>query len=1077
MKKSNSFFTILFLILLPQILYAQGITTGSISGRVADEKKEAIPGAIVAAEHQPSGSKYVAETGNDGSFNLHGVRVGGPYRIIVACMGYRADTIQDARVVLGEELSLQVRLPQVTRDIEGVTVSARKSTIMVSGKNGSGIVVDRSAIDHLPTISRGLNDFTRLTPQAGANGMLGKGGKSNNISVDGAVFNNPFGLGSEAGSLPGGNVNAQPISLDAIDQISVDLSPYNVRQGGFTGAGINVVTRSGDNKLRGSVYCFFRNQDLVGQKVQDAEIARTAFSEYTTGFRIGGPLIRNKLFFFGNYEQVTSTQPGAAYLAGRSGLAGSNVSNVQAGDLDALSHFLKAAYNYDPGSYERYNIPAVNRKFLAKLDWNINAKNKASLRYNQLNSYSSFAASSSLNTIGYSNNGFKRSNDVYSITGELNTTFTARSGNRFFASYTSMPDYRDYFGSLFPVVNINDNGKTYSFGSNNAARDNRIDQRIFQIQDDVNYTLGKHKLSAGINFQYSGFSNNFTLNPQGAYTFSSLAAFYNAAPAGTSTPLGISTGRGLPSAYSLNYTIQPGRPVTYVNPRMSQLGLYAQDEFFAAGLFRLTAGLRLDVISFIGNPADNPAVAAMTFQDASGAPAKFSTETTPGTKMLVSPRFGFNWALSEDRKLQLRGGSGLFTGNIPFTFVSATFGMNGMNEGAIVASNAAAAAKYLFSPLPGYYKPVNGAASSTYEVDLITRDYKLPQVWRSTLGADWRLPQDLIVSLEGTYSKDIHAPFYRNVNLNAATVTTAADGRVQYAGNRINPAITGAYLLGNINMGRQYFLTATLNKQMSKNWFAALSYTYGNSKDGFSFLSTTASGAFNSVPVAGNSNVPVLAYSQFDLRHRAIASASYKVNYMHDRMATSVGLFFEAAQQGRGSYTYGGTGDVNKDGVAGNDLIFVPKDMSQINLVASATATVEQQWEALDAFISGSKYLSNRRGQFAERNGALFPWYCQADLRIAQDFTALLFRNGEKNTLEFTIDILNVTNLLNKNWGVYKMMANSAPVTALSPGSFQVNPSLLQRGEFVPDTRLSSGINPAASSRHRIQFGIRYSFN
>lgn len=509
---------------------------------------------------------------------------------------------------------------------------------------------------------------------------------------------------------------------------------------------------------------------------------------------------------------------------------------------------------------------------------------------------------------------------------------------------------------------------------------------------------------------------------------------------------------------------------------MSQLAIYVQDEFFATKAFKITTGVRVEVISFIGGPADNSSIHGMNFQNAKGEVEKYNTSTTPGTKLLVSPRIGFNWAVTQNRSVQLRGGTGIFTGNVPFTYISATHGLNGLNEGSIVATNTAAA-NYPFNPTPGAYIPSNRATSSSYELDLVSKNYKLPQSWRSTVGIDWKLPANLVASVEFIYSKDINAPFYRNANLNTTTAITAPDGRLQFASNRINSNITGAYILDNINMGRQFFLTAALSKQLSLNWMASLAYTYGNSKDGFNFRSTTASGAFNALPVIGNSNLPVLAFSEFDLRHRVVGSFSYRFNYLNDKVSTKIGLFIEGAQQLRSSYNYGGTGDVNKDGATINDLIFVPKDISQINLVASATATVQQQWTALDAFISGSKYLNSRRGQFAERNGVLFPWYFQADAKLTQDFTALLLKNKTKNTLELTVDILNFTNLLNKNWGTYKVLSNVTPITALSPSIFQVNPVLLSQAEFVPDTKLSATINPAASSRYKVQFGIRYSFN
>lgn len=1077
MKQKIRILTAIVAAMLPVFLFAQGVTTGSIAGKVSNEKNEILTGAVISAEHTPSGSKYITVTQKDGTFNLPNVRIGGPYKIVISFTGYESDTIRDAQVTLGEELSLQIILRISSKILDAVTVKSKKNTILTSNKNGSGTVINRNTISSLPTISRSLSDFTRLTPQAGGAGLLGKGGKSNNVSIDGAAFNNTFGLGTETANVPGANANAQPISLDAIEQISVDLSPYGVKQGGFTGAGVNAVTRSGDNEYRGSVYYFFRNQNQIGTKIKDVSIANTDFNENTFGFRIGGPIIKNKLFFFGNYEAVSNTQPGANFVASRPSLSGANVSNIAAADLDALSSFVKNTYNYDAGSYENYSIPTESKKFLLKLDWNIDAKNKMSIRYNQLKSNSSFGATSALNSIGFSKNGYSRNNDVYSITGELNSTISKSVNNRFFASYTSLPDYRKYFSDLFPIVTINDNGKTYQLGTNNAARNNRVEQKITQFQDDINFNLNKHKISAGASFQYFNFENNFTINPQGSFTFSSLTNFYNSAPAGTITPLGTSTGNGLPSAYSINYTVQPNRSVTLANPKMSQFGVYTQDDFFAAKGFKLTAGVRLDAISFIGSPTDNPVVRSMNFQSATGQIETYSTTNSPGTKLLVSPRVGFNWAIKPDRSIQLRGGTGIFTGNIPVVFISTTYAINGLNEGSIVANSPALAANYKFNSTPGYYIPSNRTTSSTYELDLVSKNYKMPQSWRSTLGLDYKLPANLVASVEFIYSKDINAPFYRNVNLNATTATTATDGRFQYASNRINPTVTGAYLLDNINMGRQYFITASLNKQFSKNWMASLAYTYGNSKDAYTFRSTTSSGAFNAINVVGNANIPVLAYSDFDLKHRVVGSFSYKFNYLGEKLSTNIGLFVEGAQQGRGSYIYAGTGDVNKDGVASNDLIFVPTNISQINLVASTTATVQQQWDALDAFISGSKYLNSRRGQFAERNGVLLPWYFQADARITQDFTAFISKKKSKNTLEFTVDILNLTNLLNKNWGVYKVMTNPTPVTALSPSTFQVNPALISQGEFVPDTKLNATINPASSSRYRIQFGIRYSFN
>ncbi|MEC3874217.1 TonB-dependent receptor [Chryseobacterium salviniae] len=1055
--------------------YGQNVTTGSISGTVSNEKNENLSGAIISAIHQASGSKYLTTSGESGNFTLQNLRVGGPYIITIKKDNYKTDEITNVKVILGEDLLINSILFSKTASIEEVTVKGKRSKILTSSKNGSGIALGLNEISSMPTISRSINDFTRLTPQAGSVGMLGKGGKTNSITVDGAAFNNTFGLGMESANMPGGNTNSQPISLDAIEQISVDLSPYNVKQGGFTGGGINVVTRSGDNKFRGSVFTFFRNENLIGNKVRNLTVGRTDFTETTYGFRFGGPIVKNKLFFFTNFESVESTMPGASYVARRNDASGDNISNLLASDLDALSNFLINTYNYNPGQYENYGISNKSKKLLAKLDWNINDKNKFSLRYNQLNSSSDFGSTSTLNAVGFSNNGYQRFNEIYSITGELNSNISDKITNRAFISYTSMPDYRKYLGDIFPLVTINDKGKTYTFGTNNAARGNTIEQKILQIQNDFSYKLNKHLISAGLGIQNFDFSNTFTLNPQGTYIFNSLADFYNAAPQGSPTPVGISSGLGKPSAYSINYTLQPGNETTYIGSGMNQFSFYAQDEYALSKKFKLTFGQRIEMVSFKGNVAINQNVEHMKFQDANGAEMNYSTGNIPGARVLFSPRLGFNLDLSNNRSLQLRGGTGIFTGNSPFTYISAAFGTNGLNEGSIFATGPAAA-NYPFSTNPSAYIPSNPMVNTTYQLAFVSKKFKMPQVWRSTLGIDWKLPKNFVVSLEGIYSKDMNAPFYQNINLNSAT-TTILNGRERFTSNRINQNVTGAYLLTNIDMGYQYFITATLNKQFSSDFFINLSYTYGEAKDGFSFRSTSPAGAYNALPVVGNGNKPVLSHSEYELKNRLVLGGSYKLKYLGGKLGTTIGLFFEAAQQGRSSYVYGGTGDVNGDAVIGNDLIFVPGDLSQINLVASPNATVQQQWEALDKFISNSGYLKSRRGQFAERNGVLNPWYSQIDLRLSQDFTGFFFKNKAENTLQFTVDILNFTNLLNKNWGTYKVLSNPMPITAVSPTTFQVNPSLLSNSEFVPDTSLNSAINPAASSRYRIMLGLRYTFN
>lgn len=1068
----NLVFFILSLILigLPTEVLSQGVTTCTVSGSVVDEAKEPVIGASIEVIHVPSGTKSLTTTSVDGTFNIQGLRVGGPYTVKLTYIGFRTQKFENLQLSLGSESVLNVVMKEDVEELGEVVISGNKNAGMkTTTKSGVGVIINSSALSSMPTVSRSINDFTRMVPQAGDNGMLGKGGKSNNVTVDGASFNNFFGLGSEKGGMPGANANAEPISLDALEQISVEGSPYDVKLGGFTGAGINVVTRSGDNTVRASFYDYYRNQELSGHKIKDVELTKSHFNENTVGFRIGGPIIKNKLFFFANAEYVKYTSPVGYILMGRSGLSGSNISSVKAETLDQLKSFLQSQYGYNPGDYENVDRTRESLKFLIKLDWNIDDKNKFSIRYNQLNAKSLNGNLGTVSTGRFDGLLYNRENQVYSITGELNSTISNKLSNKLFAAYNSMPDFRSpYKRSVFPYVSITDGSTTIQFGTDGAANENRVDQKVFQLQDEATYLYKKNKFTAGVNWQYLNLTNNFTYNPQGSFTFNSLADFYNSAPKGTNTPIGTSTGEGRPEQYSLAYTVQPGRTVTMSNPKISQLGIYLQDEINFSKVFSLTGGFRFDIISILGNPSDNTAVKDMTFQSATGSSLHYNTSETPGTKLLISPRLGFTWRPDAAQKLTIKGGAGLFTGVIPFVYIEKAYSINGMNEGAINAKGDAAA-NYPFNPSNAYYKPESGSLLSSYELNLVSKDYKMPQTLRASLGVDYRLPGDWTFGVEGIYSKDFNSPYYMNVNLDQKSTTVATDGRTYYTNNRLNQNITNAYALDCTNKGYSMFLTTTLKKYFDFGLNLSMSYSYGQSKSPYDFTSTTPGGAFKGIPVVGNPNKPTLAYSAYDLRHRVVIDLSYKASYAKERLYTTVGLFFSASQQGRSSYIYGGNGDVNGDGVSSNDLIFIPADRSQINLVpytsGGTTITVEEQWKALDEYISSSKYLNSRRGQYAERNGLLNPWYAQADLHITQGICQ--FKNQHK--FEITFDILNFTNLLNKNWGVIQTPANSTLITAKTKDTFTVSPDNLKKGEFIPYSD--------SSSAWMMQIGFRYTFN
>lgn len=1060
------FYFYLLLSLFPCLLFAQGVTTSSVSG-VVDDMDGALIGVNIEVVHEPSGTKYGTITNMDGQFVCTGLRVGGPYKLTFSYVGYRTQIIKDVNLALGENASFHIKLEQDSQQLGEVVITGNKASTMKRSLNaGVGMVINDNALTSLPTVSRSISDFTRLLPQAGANGIMGRGGKSNNVTVDGATFNNTFGLGSENAGLPGSTAGAQPISLDALDQIAIEASPYDVKVGGFTGAGINVVTKSGDNTFRATVYDYFRNQKMAGHKVGDGELSDDDYFKNTVGFNISGPIVKDKLFFFANFEQNNETSPISNYKLG-DGSGTGNISSVSAEQANELRDFLVNTYGYDPGNYQDVNKDVKSTKFLVKLDWNINDDNKMSVRYNQLNAKSLNGSLSGRTNARFSDLLYWRNNDIYSITTELNSKLNDKLSNKFFISYNSMPDYRKQYAGLFPQVTITNNGANIIFGTDKAAYNNRVDQKIFQLQDEITYLYKSHKFTAGVNWQYMNLSNNFTHNPLGAFTFNTLEDFYNSAPAGTNTPIGVSTGLGRPTRYELSYTTQEGRLVTLSNPKISQLAIYLQDEIKFSPRFNLNAGLRFDWVSIVNTPQDNEAVHNMVFQDAAGNAKYYNTSKVPNSSLLVSPRVGFNWKLDEEGSLVLRGGSGLFTGLIPFVYLEKMYGINGMNEGSMTITNTDDLQNYPFNPEIAHYKPAAGAANSTYELDLVDQDYKMPQTWRSSLAFDYNAPYAWKFTLEGVYSKDFHNPYYINANLDQNTVTTGANGRLYYTNDRLNEAVTGAYVLEECNKGYSYFITASAKKSFDFGLSASLAYSFGETKSPFEFSSTTPKSAFNGAPTAGNPNKPELSYATYDLRHRIVGDASYTFSYAKKKLYTTIGLFLNASQQGRTSYVYGGSGDVNGDGATGNDLIFVPAKQSDINLVEytsnGKTITVAEQWAALNNFIEKSPYLRNQRGKFVERNGSIAPWYCQLDLHLAEGINL-----GKDHRIEITCDILNIMNMFNKNWGVIKTASNATPITAVSNNTFTVNPTNLANDEYVPYLD--------ASSAWSMQIGLRYIF-
>lgn len=1045
------FTLILSLICLLSGLHASfaQVTNSAFNGIVTDNKNEALPGATVVIVHTPTGTQYGAVTQANGRFYLPNMRPGGPYTFQVNFVGFKQQTKNNVFVKLGQNLAVNFSLKQDAETLEQVVVTGNQQ--FNNDRTGATSNINRDKIEALPTISRSQQDYTRLTPQSDGNSFMGRNALYNNFSLDGSIFNNSFGLDAPT---PGGQASAQPVSLDAIDQLQVSIAPYDVRQSGFTGAGVNAITKSGTNEIKGSVYMFLRNESMIGSKVANEDVTNPDLKFNQYGFRLGGPIIKNKLFLFINGESVRREDPGSNFIASRPGLSGSNVSRVEASVMDQISSQLRNQYGYETGPYENYIYSTTNDKFLAKLDWNISKEHRLTVRYNYLKSIREqgphpFAINftggrtPSANTLPFRNSGYAINNNINSIVAELNSRFGDKMSNNLVVGYTQFRDFRTPFSSPFPTFEIAENGISYTtVGHEPFSVNNILDQDVFQFTDNFTIYTGKNTWTFGVNFEVFQFSNSFNLfyygvfpaPPQfGGHTFSSVADFL-----ATTDPTN--------AAYrDYNAEVAAAQQVPYKvsDIDLGQLGLYGQLERQMNEKIKLTFGLRVDFPMYFSSIESNPLVTALTFRDNDGNGESLDVGKLPNVNPLFAPRFGFNVDVNGDQSTQLRGGTGIFSGRVPFVWI----GNQASNRGSNDATNI-------------------GVVNATAE------NFRFPQVWKTNVAVDQKLPGGLIGTLEFLYSKDVNGITVRNANLTGATITLP-DGRAGFdvANNKVNTAVGGAYVLDNTNKGYQLSITAQLKKRFKSGLDIGLAYSYLDSRD--MLISTEISQfIFEGNPIQGNPNQPNLSPSQFGLQHRIIGSLTYRKEYAK-HFATSVALFYESGRGGRYSYTY--SGDLNGDGVAGNDLIYVPNSQSDINLVditvaGNVTKTAAQQWTELNAFIDQDPYLSKNRGKILERNGALSPWFHNIDFRILQDF--YIKAGGKRNTLQFSFDILNLGNMLNSNWGIRKVFNIAQPINAIGNDT-SGNPKFQYTNAFTESFRNDVSLN----SRWRAQFGIRYIFN
>jgi len=1088
--KIKSFTLLLASMLLSVMLFAQ-VTTSGLSGKIVGKDNLSLPGATVVAIHVPSGTKYATLTDSKGFYRIPNMRIGGPYRITISYVGFSTINKENINLELGQTLAMNISLDESATMLKGVEITSTRNAVIDGNKTGASVNVSRQQILAMPTISRSINDFTRLSPQASVgSGFAGQDGRYNNITIDGANFNNNFGLSSK--NLPGGD--AQPISLDAIEEVSINISPFDIRQSNFTGANINAVTKSGDNTLKGSVYTFYRDKKFNGDKVADQKLTLSSTSTKVYGARLGGAIIKDKLFFFANYESEKSDFPGITWVPSDPAndiipVAGNNVSRTTVTDLQTMKDFLKTTYNYDAGNYQNFpNFKSQNYKMLGKLDWNINKSNKFTIRYNyvkstndaQVSATSSPSASPtfgrySTQSMAFSNSNYGFINTVGSTTAELNTVFGNKAANKLLASYTDIRDTRSSLGSLFPFVDIYNGGTPYmTFGTELYTYQNDVKNNVWSVTDNFNYYLGKHTITAGASFEKQYFGNSYKRFANSYYRYASMSDFM--------------TGKA-PTQFAVTYPY-PDAGDAYAQLNFGYASAYLQDEYQLSSNFKITGGLRFELPIYLDKLVTNPAVTALTFKDLAGQDQKLDVGSWPKSKILISPRLGFNWDAKGDRSLQVRGGTGIFTGKLPFVWFTNQPTNSGVLQNTVTVTNTAALANYIFNPDPfGYNSSFPNTPSTTApgSIAVVDKKFKMPQVWRSDLAADIKLPwSNLILTVEGLYSKDMNALVQYNANQNIPAGTfSGADNRPKFtaAEKQINSGVLNAIVLTNTDKGHSYSLTAQISKPATNGFFGSLAYTYFNAKDLTSSPGSQAASVWGSNPSSMSQNDPGLSYSQFAVPHRIVGAVSYRAEYLK-HLATTVTLIYEGNSQGRLDYIY--SNDMNGD-YNSSDLMYIPKNESEIHFsdittkvgnVTSVTWTAAQQSTAYWAYANQDKYLSAHKGQYAERYGVLMPWYHRFDVKILQDvFTK--FGTDRNHSLQITVDLFNLGNLLNSNWGIRKRQTiGTYDITPLKYVTTDANNVPLFQmnavGGAFPTSTWSNV--QSTSTTWGAQVGLRYSF-
>ena len=1093
------------------------VTTSSMSGKLVDTNNEVIIGATVQAIHEPSGTHYGAITNFDGRYSIQGMRAGGPYKVEISYIGYQTLIFKDINLQLGDNYVLDAQLKESSELLDEVVVTAFKSSNMKSDRAGAVTNIGSERMSLVPTVSRSLNDVMRLTPQ-GANttgsGFAVGGGnyRQSYVTVDGAAFSNAFGIGS---NLPGGG---SPISLAALQQVSISVTPYDVRQSGFTGGAINAVTKSGTNDFKGTVYTYLSNESLKGDHIGDTNLNVEKSQYYTYGASLGGAIIKNKLFFFvnGEYEDNVSAGPTA--------IARTDASQVNFDDvvhrpfattttdasgrtwigMDNMSSYLMEKYNYNPGRYQNYSIKTPAYKVVARVDWNINDNHKLNVRFTRAHSKDNSGPSSSTSPL-YANDIYPGGDGISKGSGrgkagslyfesaryfkEYNFTSYAaewnskwlegRLNNVLRATYSFQDEPRSYEGDLnFPTVDILENGALYAtFGPDVFTVGNLGQAKTWVVTDEASYNMGIHNFVLGYQFEHNKAVNGFQQAGNGYYVYSSWDDFVN---------------NRQPAAFGMMHSNSEDLSQFMAKMTTMQHSLYLQDQMNISDNFKLTAGIRFELPVY-PSLKDNY---NKDFAEQSYNGIHYSTDQLPDAKITVSPRVGFNWDMTGERKYVLRGGTGIYVGRMPFVWLVSTVGNSNVGQTSyffnkreeatgVIPSFHGSDRKALLQELyGGNFKPKELKASN--QSTILDKDLTMPTTWKTSLAFDAKLPGDIDFTLEGIFNKDLQTVVVSNPHYYVSDETVALnDNDVRHKLGQY-PGVQDAYLLENGPHGAYYYsITAQLAKRFDFGLNMSVAYTHACAKSYGDGVGDQVSSAYkNNMYSIDPINAHELGFGNYVSPHRIIASVGYRKEYAK-HFASAISLIYEGMNTGYDGWGYGGarhtyTFSSNVLGDKANSLLYIPASRNELdswNFEATEVKddngkkmayTADMQRDDFWNYINNDSYLKGRKGKYTERGGAVMPWHHQLDLKFMQDFYMNI--GGKRNTLQVGVDIKNFLNLLNSKWGTYKKINNDA-LLSYKNGAYQFQQNNGKRLTSVHSDYMS------LNSTYSVQFSVRYLFN